>query len=81
MEKPSNNRPPFDPVAEEQRVLRIQSEMLRELYLAGIPITDPGGSPTEEQWSRWFGAMHDAHEWTRLEDEPLWPAWAAVEEA
>lgn len=77
MAKPSSKRP-FDRKAEAQRVLRVQAELLRELYLAGIPLTDPNGSPTVEQWSRWFEAMHEAHQWTSGEGDDLWPDWAGA---
>lgn len=62
--------------------LRAERDFLRaafrELYQASIPLTGDG-LHTQEQWSRWFAAMHDAHEWTMDESDPLWPEWAGPE--
>ena len=54
------------------------TKALRELYLAGVPMTkEPSGTAAE--WGRWFGAMHEAHEWTLQDGDPLWPEWAGPE--
>lgn len=50
----------------------------RELYLASIPLTGDG-MRTQQEWGRWFHAMHDAHGWTMEDDDPLWPEWAGPE--
>lgn len=50
----------------------------KELYQASIALTGDGPR-TQEPWNRWFAAMHDAHQWTMQESDPLWPEWAGPE--
>lgn len=73
---------PSDRGAALQDAMRKERDFLhaafRELYQASIPLTGDG-PPTQEQWNRWFAAMHEAHEWTMDESDPLWPEWAGPE--
>lgn len=59
--------------------LKLVSDALRDLYDASVPLT--GERPLSvEQWSRWYGAMHEAHDW-RSGDIHSWPEWAGPEPA